>query len=40
MVEIDIYKPIDKEEPWMSLLNFVFYADNVHKILADWIQTE
>lgn len=35
MVEIDIFKPIDREDPFMSFLNFVFSADNLHKILAD-----
>ena len=33
MVEIDIYKPIDKEDPFMSLWfgdDWVFSADNVH----------
>lgn len=34
MVEIDIYKPIDREDPWMSLWfgdDWVFSADNVHR---------
>lgn len=34
MVEIDIYKPIDKEDPWMSLWfgdDWVFSADNIHR---------
>ena len=34
MVEIDIYKPIDKEDPFMSLWfgdDWVFSADNVHR---------
>lgn len=34
MVEIDIYKPIDREDPFMSLWlgdDWVFSADNVHR---------
>ena len=34
MVEIDIYKPIDKEDPFMSLWfgdDWVFSADNIHR---------
>lgn len=34
MVEIDIYKPIDREDPWMSFFGWddlVFSADNIHR---------
>ena len=38
MVEIDIYKPIDREDPFMSLWfgdDWVFSAENVHKALDE-----